>query len=59
MVAHASGAAVHDLSIRFHVSHETVNQIVRGIPLRPRGLSPDAMLLRRSVTMRESHGRRR
>lgn len=41
VTAYVAGASIHELSQRFHVSHETVNQIVRrrGIPRRARGLS--------------------
>jgi len=41
--AYVAGDSVGGLSQRFGVSRETVNQIVRrrGIPLRPRGLSPE------------------
>jgi len=43
VAAYVAGDPVRDLTERFRVSHETVNQIVRkrGIPLRPRGLSPE------------------
>ena len=43
VAAYVAGDSVHDLSQRFRVSKETVNQIVRrrGIPPRPRGLSPE------------------
>jgi len=43
VAAYVAGDMVGGLSQRFHISRETVNQIVRrrGIPLRPRGLSPE------------------
>lgn len=43
VAAYVAGDPVRDLADRFQVSRETVNQIVRkrGIPIRPRGLSPE------------------
>lgn len=46
VAAYVAGDRVGDLSQRFRISKETVNQIVRrrGIPLRPRGLSPEQVV---------------
>jgi len=43
VAAYVAGDSVGGLSQRFHISRETVNQIVRrrGIPLHARGLSPE------------------